>query len=205
MSEGLAGAPRGAGGGPNGERVVAVFGSARLDAGDPEYEEARELGALLAGAGFTVKTGGYYGAMEAVSRGAHEAGGHVVGITLRPFSDRRAPNGFVREEQEAGDLFARVQGLVHSDAWIAVSGGVGTLAEVAITWNLLQHEPELTRPLVLMGPRWRALLPKLMEHLVVDDADAVHVRAVDGPADALRAVGEALASGPAPGPPAEIG
>lgn len=178
--------------------VVAVFGSARIHEGDADYEDARQLGALLAEAGFAVKTGGYAGAMEAASRGARESGAHVVGITLRPFRDRRAPNAFVAEEQEAEDLFLRVRGLVHSDAWIAVSGGIGTLAEVAITWNLLQHEPELARPLVLMGGRWRALLPELMDHLIVDDADAVHVRVVDDPAEALDALREALENGRLP-------
>jgi uncharacterized protein (TIGR00730 family) len=174
-------------------RTVAVFGSARVEPGSQEYEEARTLGRSLAGAGFVVKTGGYYGAMEAVSAGARERGAHVIGVTLRPFRERRPPNTYVLEEQEAEDLFARVRGLVHSDAWIALPGGIGTLAEVALTWNLLQHEESLRRPLVLVGDRWRALLPELMEHLVVDGTDAELVRVVDGPREALHAVVDGLA------------
>lgn len=173
-------------------RTVAVFGSARVEQGSPEYEEARALGRSLAAAGFVVKTGGYYGSMEAVSAGAREGGAHVIGVTLRPFRERRPPNTYVLEEREAEDLFARVRGLVHSDAWIALSGGVGTLAEVALTWNLLQHEESLRRPLVLVGERWRVLLPELMDHLVVDRADADLVQVVEGPREALRAVVDGL-------------
>ena len=174
-------------------RTVAVFGSARVEPDSPEYEEARALGRSLAAAGFVVKTGGYYGAMEAVSAGAREGGAHVIGVTLRPFRARRPPNRHVLEEREAEDLFARVRGLVHSDAWVALAGGIGTLAEVALTWNLLQHEERLRRPLVLVGERWKALLPELMAHLIVSPEDAELVQVVDGPNDALHALVEALA------------
>ena len=61
--------------------VVTIFGGSEPHAGEPAYEEARRLGELLAAAGFTVLTGGYIGTMEAVSRGANETGGHVIGIT----------------------------------------------------------------------------------------------------------------------------
>ena len=60
---------------------ISVFGGAQPQPFSPEYEEARLLGELLAQRGHTVMTGGYIGVMEAVSRGAHEAGGHVIGVT----------------------------------------------------------------------------------------------------------------------------
>ena len=62
-------------------RIVSVFGGSAPKPGSPAYEEAQRCGALLAQAGWTVATGGYRGVMEAVSRGAHEAGGHVIGVT----------------------------------------------------------------------------------------------------------------------------
>src|ERR1700712_3056854 len=55
--------------------AVSVFGSARTKAGDPEYQQARQLGAALAEAGYAVMTGGGPGTMEAANRGASEAGG----------------------------------------------------------------------------------------------------------------------------------
>lgn len=54
---------------------ITVFGGAQPQTGTPAYQEAYLLGKILAGAGHTVLTGGYMGTMEAISRGAAEAGG----------------------------------------------------------------------------------------------------------------------------------
>src|ERR1044071_7018543 len=100
---------------------VTVFGTARSEAGDADYEEALRLGRRLAEAGHSVCTGGYGGAMEAVSRGGHEAGGHVVGITLEPWtlSFQLSANRWVREEVATANLFVRLERLLAGDAFIA--------------------------------------------------------------------------------------
>jgi uncharacterized protein (TIGR00730 family) len=157
-------------------RQAAVFGSARLRPGDGEYEEARRLGELLARAGWSVCTGGYQGAMAAASEGAAAAGGHVVGVTVVGWSSRLAPNEWVGEERAAESLIARVAELLESDAWVAVAGGIGTLAEVALAWNLLQTGDIGSRPLVLVGPRWEGLLPELRARLVINERDLAMVR-----------------------------
>ncbi len=120
------------------ERSVAVFGSARLRPGDAEYEAARRLGALIAREGWAVRTGGYNGAMAAVSEGAAGEGGHVIGVTVAGWAHRLAPNRWVGEERAAEGLLARIEELLDSDAWVAVAGGIGTLAELSLAWNLLQ-------------------------------------------------------------------
>ncbi|HYZ11231.1 MAG TPA: hypothetical protein VE962_05000, partial [Actinomycetota bacterium] len=61
---------------------VTVFGGAWVREDEPEHAEARQFGRLAAGAGFEVANGGYGGIMAAVSRGAAEAGGTVVGVTI---------------------------------------------------------------------------------------------------------------------------
>lgn len=171
---------------------VAVFGSARLQPGDAEYEEARLLGALIAREGWAVRTGGYNGAMAAVSEGAAGEGGHVIGVTVAGWAQRLAPNRWVGEERAAEGLLARIEELLDADAWVAVAGGIGTLAELALAWNLLQIGDVGPRPLVLMGERWGSLLPVIREHLVVDDRDLAHVRRADGPAEAVRILRETL-------------
>jgi len=168
-------------------RVASIFGSARLTEADPEYGQARRLGLLLARAGWTVHTGGYDGAMAAVSRGAHEAGAHVVGVTMAGWEGRLSPNAWLRETRPATDLFARLRDLMRADAWLAVAGGIGTLAEIAVAWNLLQMEGS-DRPLVLVGPRWRAMWQAISEHLVVGPADLALVRLVERPEDAIAAL-----------------
>ncbi|MFQ5342158.1 MAG: hypothetical protein ACE5F6_11500, partial [Anaerolineae bacterium] len=67
-------------------KVVAVFGGGAPPPGSPAYAEAERLGRLLARAGYSVLNGGYSGTMEAVSRGANEAGGHVIAVTSQVFS-----------------------------------------------------------------------------------------------------------------------
>ena len=168
-------------------RVASIFGSARLSEADPEYDEARRLGFLLARAGWTVLTGGYDGAMAAVSRGAHEAGAHVVGVTMADWDGRLTPNAWLRETRPAADLFARLRDLMRADAWLAVAGGIGTLSEIALAWNLLQIDGG-DRPLVLVGPRWRAMREAIAEHLVVGPRDLALVRLVERPEDALAAL-----------------
>ena len=63
---------------------ITVFGGAQPKEGSQAYEEARELGALLAQRGHVILTGGYMGTMEAVSRGAHEAGAASTDEHHRP-------------------------------------------------------------------------------------------------------------------------
>src|SRR5262245_20481605 len=72
----------------NARPLLAVFGSSTIQPGDAAYALALELGREAARAGADVMTGGYSGAMEACSSGAHEAGRHVVGVTLELFERR---------------------------------------------------------------------------------------------------------------------
>lgn len=152
-----------------------MFGSSRLRPDDPEYVAAERLGRLLGEAGWTVATGGHDGAMAAVSRGAHGAHAHVIGVTLPTADGHRRPNDWVAEERPAQNLFARLEMLIDADAWVAVAGGVGTLAEIAVAWNLMQNAHVPSRPLILVGERWRRVLDVLRAELVVDPADLVMV------------------------------
>lgn len=80
--------------------IITVFGSARPQAGEADYEEARRLGGELARNGFQVCTGGYTGVMEAVSRGAKEAGGRTIAITSTFLGRKRTP-GWTRSTPRA--------------------------------------------------------------------------------------------------------
>jgi uncharacterized protein (TIGR00730 family) len=140
---------------------VTVFGGSKPVLGEPAYDEAFYLGQLMGSKGFTVLTGGYIGTMEAVSRGAAEAGGHVVGVTCDEIEAWRpmAPNQWVMEEMRFTTLRQRLYGLIDTcDAAMALPGGIGTLAEVAAFWSQSQVGTGLARPLVLIGDGWQATM-----------------------------------------------
>ena len=138
---------------------ITVFGGAQPKEDSAAYEEARELGKMIAERGHAVLTGGYMGTMEAVSRGASEAGGHVIGVTCIDIEEWRgtAPNQWVKEERRKKTLTERLMGLIEGcDAAIALPGGAGTLAEISLMWNLMIVESLPPRPLILIGSGWQS-------------------------------------------------
>ncbi|MBN1305937.1 MAG: LOG family protein [Anaerolineales bacterium] len=147
---------------------VTVFGSASPKPTHPVYEQALTLGQLLARNGHTVLTGGYMGTMEAVSRGAGEAGGHVIGVTCSQIETWRPikANPWVKEEWQKDSLKERLFTLIEScEAAMALPGGPGTLAEIATTWNLLIIGALPTRPLILIGDGWQAVFDQVYKSM----------------------------------------
>ncbi|HEX7433715.1 MAG TPA: LOG family protein [Anaerolineaceae bacterium] len=147
---------------------ITVFGGAQPKRSDPAYEEAFQLGRLLGIAGHTVLTGGYIGTMEAVSRGAAEAGGHVVGVTCEEIETWRqlSPNPWVQEEWHYDTLRERLFSLIDNcEVAIALPGGAGTLAEISLTWNMLIIQSLPPRPLILVGPAWQAVFTAFFANL----------------------------------------
>ena len=143
---------------------MAVFGSSEPADGHPHYGLARSVGNLLARAGCVVLNGGYGGVMEACSRGAREAGGHVIGVTAASFAGRVA-NPFIAEERRETDLFGRTRRLIEgADAFIILPGRSGTLAELTLVWALVRARQMTGRPVALLGECWPRLLDTL-QHL----------------------------------------
>ena len=144
---------------------VTVFGGSQPRPGEPAYEEALQLGLLLGRAGHTVLTGGYIGTMEAVSCGAAETGGHVVGVTCDEIESWRPvlPNRWVKEQMRYPTLRQRLFALIENcDAAVVLPGGIGTLAELAEMWSHLQTGAISPRPLILVGPGWKAVMDQFL-------------------------------------------
>jgi uncharacterized protein (TIGR00730 family) len=143
-------------------KIVTVFGSSRPRAGDAQYAAARALGRELAGKGFVVCSGGYGGVMEAVSRGANEAGGSTLGITAKFF--RARANKWVDEEIRVKTWQERLFELVkRGHGYVACPGGTGTLVELAVVWEMLNKGAIGRRPLVVLGEFWQPVIERVRE------------------------------------------
>jgi uncharacterized protein (TIGR00730 family) len=141
------------------EPCVTVFGSARFKEGHPYYEQARELGAALAKAGYAVMTGGGPGIMEAANRGCQEAGGLSIGANIH-LPQEQQPNPFVDRYMMFEHFFVRkVMMVKYSCAFVVCPGGFGTMDEIFETLTLIQTEKIEDFPVVTLGTEyWQPLL-----------------------------------------------
>ncbi|MCC7302088.1 MAG: TIGR00730 family Rossman fold protein [Bacteroidia bacterium] len=142
---------------------VTVFGSARFREGDVYYAMARNAGAELARAGFTVMTGGGPGIMEAANRGAQEAGGKSVGCNIVLPMEQK-PNPYLDRWVSIDFFFVRKVLLSkYSFAFVVLPGGYGTLDEFFEALTLIQTGKMKRFPVVLMGRDYHR---ELQEHLL---------------------------------------
>ena len=140
---------------------VSIFGSARTAPGVFPYDEVKRLAAELTLMGCDIITGGGPGLMQAANEGAMSAGagapGRSVGVRVElPFEQEVNP--FVGEVYEHKTFFSRLHHfMIASDAFVVVPGGIGTLLELSMVWQLLQVRKLHLTPLVLVGKMWREL------------------------------------------------
>lgn len=143
-------------------KIVTVFGSSRPRFGDPHYAEAHALGSALAAKGLVVCSGGYGGVMEAVSRGAKEAGGRTVAVTATFFRARANP--WIEEEIRVKSWQDRLFELIkRGSAYVACPGGTGTLVELAVVWEMLNKGAMRRKPLVVLGDFWGPVIERVRE------------------------------------------
>jgi uncharacterized protein (TIGR00730 family) len=149
------------------------------------YGAVRDLAADLAGMGCDVVTGGGPGLMQAANEGAHAAGAadrhRSVGIRVHlPFEQEA--NAFVGEVFEHRTFFTRLHHFVLvSDAFVVVPGGVGTLLEATMVWQLLQVRHLYEVPLILVGPMWAGLLSWARASMLREDFPLASPRDLDIP------------------------
>lgn len=180
--------------------IVTVFGSSRPRSGDPHYAEAHALGAALAAKGLVVCSGGYGGVMEAVSRGAKEAGGRTLAVTAKFF--RARANQWVDEEIRVSTWQERLFELVkRGRGYVACRGGTGTLVELAVVWEMLNKGAMARRPLVVLGDFWQPVIARVREAELAHESRSSERRepmvyAASSAADAANYLAERLAEKP---------
>lgn len=171
------------------EKIVTIFGGSKCGEESKEYGQALRLGQLLAERGYTICTGGYLGVMEGASRGAHERGGRVLGITMNQFKSE--PNRYLTEKVASAHFYERLQNLIErSVGFVALRGGAGTVTELSLVWNKLQTRVIEPRPLVLLGDCWRKVIESFRENLVVSEKDVSLLSFVGTPEEAVRVITE---------------
>src|SRR5215510_6483128 len=145
---------------------VTVFGSARFPETHRYYTLAREVGARLAGAGFTVMTGGGPGIMEAANRGAKEAGGASIGCNIQLPAEQH-PNAYLDSYVTLDHFFVRkVLLFKYSYAFVILPGGFGTMDEFFEVLTLVQTGKIQDFPLIVMGKEYFAKLRDLLDNML---------------------------------------
>jgi uncharacterized protein (TIGR00730 family) len=149
---------------------VTIFGSARARPGTFVYEEVKRVAASLAELGCDIITGGGPGLMQAANEGAAAAGApernRSIGIRVDlPFEQEVNP--FVEQAFEHKTFFTRLhQFVLMSDAFVVVPGGIGTVLELMMIWQLLQVRHVDDAPLILVGRMWADLVNWARSHLL---------------------------------------
>lgn len=139
---------------------VTIFGSARTRPGDFAYQETRRVAAALAEMGCDIITGGGPGLMQAANEGAAAVPGSSKSVGIRielPFE--QDVNAFVTQAFEHRTFFTRLhQFVLTSDAFLVAPGGIGTVLESMMVWQLLQVRHLEDTPLIFVGRMWPGLV-----------------------------------------------
>ena len=156
---------------------VTIFGSARATPGSFGYEETRRAAAMLAAMGCDIVTGGGPGLMQAANEGASTAPERARSIGIRvelPFE--QDVNAFVAQAFRHRTFFTRLhQFAIASDAFIVAPGGIGTVLEMVMIWQLLQVRHLQETPLILVGPTWPALIEWARQAMLAFDPPLANV------------------------------
>lgn len=151
------------------DNLIAVFGSARTPEDSPEYQAARQTGAMLVKAGYGVITGGGPGIMGAASRGAKEAGGRAIGLNIELPMEQH-PNEYQTDSLSFRYFFIRkVCFLKYASGIIVFPGGFGTLDELSEVLTMIQTSKINPIPVILVGKNfWNGFLHWIKGTLVAE-------------------------------------
>lgn len=161
---------------------VTIFGSARAKPGTAAYDETKRAAKALAEMGCDIITGGGPGLMQAANEGVKAAGEmQSVGIRVDlPFEQESNP--FVELAFEHRTFFTRLHHFVlASDAFIVAPGGIGTVLETTMIWQLLQVRHLEKTPLILVGKLWPGLVDWVRDGMLSFETPLINPEDVDIP------------------------
>jgi uncharacterized protein (TIGR00730 family) len=155
---------------------VTIFGSARIAPNTFAYDEVKRLAKAITEMGGDVVTGGGPGLMLAANEGAASNKTHEGSIGIRvdlPFEQEVNP--FVQKVYEHQTFFTRLHHFVlASDAFVVTPGGIGTLLEASMIWQLLQVRHIKDTPLIFVGKMWNDLVEWVKKHMINGEAPLIN-------------------------------
>ncbi len=147
---------------------VAIFGSARIEEGTPEYRDVFEIARGLATLNFDIVTGGGPGLMQAANAGCMSVSSPAdsIGLNIK-LPHEQVANPFLDIKKEFDRFSSRLDTFMSlSDAIVVAPGGIGTLLELFYSWQLVQVGHICWTPIILYGEIWRPLLHWLNEEVL---------------------------------------
>jgi uncharacterized protein (TIGR00730 family) len=154
---------------------VTIFGSARIKPATPAYEGVKKLAAELASLGCDILTGGGPGMMQAANEGAHsvdpQGPRRSIGINIELPMEQKV-NPFVTQAFGHRTFFSRLHHfMIASDAFIVTPGGIGSLLELSLAWQLLQVRHLYNTPLILVGKMWADLVEWARKAMLIEGSE----------------------------------
>lgn len=155
---------------------VAIFGDADAKKTDQHFIDAYNTAKLLAENGYIIVNGGGPGVMLAATLGAKAGGGRVETVVLNPKKKMTNYEGSNKENDGLADKIiktkdypSRLNKLIEiGDAFVIFDGGVGTLSEVGLTWQMAKFEYGKHEPLIFFGEKLEGLINTLISELKYD-------------------------------------
>lgn len=150
-------------------KKVAVFGSARTKPDSGLYNAVEKLGKKIAEQGWIVVTGGGPGTMEAANKGAMSVcdGEKLCSIAQAiylPFEE--SVNPYVQEYEKHQTFYSRLKTFTDCDAFVVTPGGIGTLLEMALIYQLVQVDHMDKKPIICVGRMWRTFKQWIEEEML---------------------------------------
>jgi uncharacterized protein (TIGR00730 family) len=148
---------------------VTIYGSTRIDEGSFYYEKVRKLAYRISKElGYAVLSGGGPGIMEAANRGAYEAGGKSVGLTIKLPNEQKT-NPYVTDEIPFNYFFTRQSSMSFStEVCIFCPGGFGTLNEFFEILTLEQTNKMGRVPMILFGSDFWNPIEKTIKEVLLE-------------------------------------
>lgn len=174
-------------------KTVACLGFADALPSDRVFEDAFEVGKMLAKHGYSVADGGGPGVMRAATEGAESVGGNTVGVTFYPkdmmnFEGRDLNNKFDREIKTKNYLERTLKLLEVGQAYVLFKGGVGTISEFGMAWELASLYSGHSKPLILYGKFWEKIMVAMVSQMIMRPENLQVYRVVDTPDEVIAAL-----------------